>query len=462
MSESTRWNHSPRRRPRGVAARRDGRWDLLLVSTAVLLLTAVARLHLLFPALDLLRPVLLSGVAAMVLYAADRHPRRRVRLLQVPATACVLGLAVWAALAVPTALRPARSFIFLTDEFFKTIALFIIVAGAVRGLRDLELLALVYFAGASAYAIVVLTRFDVGGGSWRLTELYTYDPNDFATFAVTALPIGIYFLARPGSVARRLGALVGCAALGTAFVWAGSRGGFLALLGMSIFLLLRYRAVPGRWRVAGTAMIAGVVLLVASEQYWTQMGTLLEPAQDYNLTAETGRLEIWKRGMGYMLDHPVFGVGIANFPVAEGVLSSLAERQQYGIGVRWTAPHNSFVQVGAELGVAGLLLFLALLAAAFRALGAVQRRALPPDTDGVDPRAMAQALTASLIGFLIGAFFLSLAYSPMLYALIALVVALQKVTLPLAGGRRRAAPTHWRASALAGSRPTTAAARRGS
>ena len=30
------------------------------------------------------------------------------------------------------------------------------------------------------------------------------------------------------------------------------------------------------------------------------------------------------------------------------MLSPMAERQQYGIGVRWTAPHNSFVQVAAE------------------------------------------------------------------------------------------------------------------
>jgi hypothetical protein len=36
-------------------------------------------------------------------------------------------------------------------------------------------------------------------------------------------------------------------------------------------------------------------------------------------------------------------------------------------------------------------------------------------------------LTASLIGFAVGAFFLSLAYTEMLYTLIALAVGLQKV-----------------------------------
>jgi len=42
-------------------------------------------------------------------------------------------------------------------------------------------------------------------------------------------------------------------------------------------------------------------------------------------------------------------------------------------------------------------------------------------------RVLAQALCASLVGFMVGSFFLSLAYSEMLYTLIALTVALQKI-----------------------------------
>jgi len=44
------------------------------------------------------------------------------------------------------------------------------------------------------------------------------------------------------------------------------------------------------------------------------------------------------------------------------------------------------------------------------------------------PTAVTPALTASLLGFVVGAFFLSLAYSEMLYTLIALAAGLRKVT----------------------------------
>jgi O-antigen ligase len=85
--------------------------------------------------------------------------------------------------------------------------------------------------------------------------------------------------------------------------------------------------------------------------------------------------------------------------------------------VRWNAPHNSYVQIGAELGFPGFVLYLAAIASAFAAL----RRS------GGD---LAPALTASLLGFAVGSFFLSLAYSDMLYTLVALAVGLQKVTSP--------------------------------
>jgi O-antigen ligase len=174
-------------------------------------------------------------------------------------------------------------------------------------------------------------------------------------------------------------------------------------------------------------LVGSVVLATASDHYWQQMGTITSE-EDYNHTSETGRLPIWSRGIGYMMANPFFGVGPNNFPTAEGTLSPLAERQQYGIGVRWNAAHNSFIQIGAEVGLPGLALFVAVIASAFGAL----RRSGPIEAAlalrGERRPPLTPALTASLLGFVVGAFFLSLAYSEMLYTLLALAVGLHKVT----------------------------------
>ena len=71
-----------------------------------------------------------------------------------------------------------------------------------------------------------------------------------------------------------------------------------------------------------------------------------------------------------------------------------------------------------------MLLFIGLFASAFVALGRVARRALQVSPAGSDVSRLAQCLLATLVGFAVGAFFLSLAYADMLYMLMALTIAL--------------------------------------
>jgi len=175
-------------------------------------------------------------------------------------------------------------------------------------------------------------------------------------------------------------------------------------------------------------VILAVAGTTASDRYWTQMQTIVHPDQDYNSTSEAGRLQIWKRGLGYMAERPVFGVGMHNFAVAEGTISPLSRLQERGVGVLWGAAHNSFIQVGTELGVPGLLLFLGVIASAFRSLRRVARH--PPGVSAAarDRARLAQSLMAALVGFVVGAFFLSLAFADMLYTLAALGIAVGKIT----------------------------------
>jgi len=123
----------------------------------------------------------------------------------------------------------------------------------------------------------------------------------------------------------------------------------------------------------------------------------------------------------------VLGVGGQNFAVAEGTISPLARLQERGRGVRWGAAHNTFIQVGAELGVPGLLLFMGLIATAFVSLRRVTRLAGRSGPAAADLSRMAQALTAALIGFVTGSVFLSLAYHDILYTLVAFTLALAKI-----------------------------------
>jgi putative inorganic carbon (hco3(-)) transporter len=418
----------PTRRYSRVRAlvRPDAHWDALLVCLAGYILVAVGRVHQVFPAVDVIRPVTVTGLLALAFYAFDQRRDRRLALFSDKTSRWLLMLLGWMALALPTSLVLGESFDLVFGNFIKTVAIFFVVVGAVRGGRDLERLAGAYLFGAVVYAAVVLVRFDVGESDWRLGHLYYYDANDFATFAVTAMPIAIYFAHRGRGLSVRIGALLGLALLCAAFVNSGSRGGFLALLAMGVFILLRYSSIALSRRLLVMAIGAAVLLVVASDRYWEQMGSILSD-NDYNQTEESGRLQIWQRGVGYIMQRPIFGVGANNFQAAEGTMSPFADRQQWGVGVRWNAPHNTFIQVGAENGVPGLIFYVAMLGSAMLGLRRLIRSRPRPGIWCQVPPELIQALLASLIGFVVGSFFLSLAYSELLYMLLAFAVAAQKI-----------------------------------
>jgi len=418
----------------------DRRWDMLLVCLMVYVLAAVGRIHQLYEFLEPLHLILLTSGLAICLYIVDGKPSRRLRaVLRDRTTRCVVGIAAWMALSIPGALWPGGAFQELTDEFGKAAGMYIVIAASIRGFRDVERLAFAYLVAVGVYAAVVLDRFGIGAAQWRLGMLVYYDANDFATLAVMALPLGLYFMVQRTPRWRRLVSAAAVVCLAVSFIWTGSRGGFLALLAIAAFLLLRYRAIHVRWRVLATVLVGLVFTATASDNYWDKMKTILKPKDDYNLTDNEGRVQVWKRGVGYMLQHPLLGVGAGNFPTAEGTISPVAHLSA-SRGVKWSVSHNSYVQVGAELGVPGLIMFLLLFSGAFRGLRRVQAAPWPLRPGERSPPAtqLAQALAAALIGFMVGGFFLSLAYRDLLYVLLALSVGLLKVT---PGVPRRTPPT---------------------
>ena len=398
-------------------------WDALLICIGVYVAAAVGRIHDLFPILLLVKPALTAGVLAISLYLLQRSRERRMPLLRSHAATYLIGLVVWAALTVPGALNQGTAFQAWT-ELARTVAMSFVVAASVRTARDVERVAAVYFGVTVVYAAVVLSRFQLGADTWRLGRLYYYDANDMATLIVTAMPLGLYFVLGQRRLAVRAFALTGLAALAVCLIRSGSRGGLLAFLFVAAFVLLRVTTIPARSRLAGLVLILGILAATASDEYWTQMQTIIHPKQDYNLTSEEGRLKVWKRGLAYMADEPVFGVGVNNFHVAEGTISPLARLQERGIGVRWGAAHNSYIQVASELGIPGFLLFMGVLWTAFASLRRVARRGRGAPTD--DASRLAQSLLAALVGFVVGAFFLSLAYTDMLYTLVAMSMGLAK------------------------------------
>jgi O-antigen ligase len=422
-------------RPSPTAVTQSPKWDALLAAIVVVLLLQVWRIQGLAKGVPLFGAPILATAAAVALFAFDRDPRRRVGRFSQPVIRVTVGIVIMVVLSIPTSLHPALSASFLLKDYLRSVILMLLIAWSVRGLVDVRRLAWVQMVGVALCALAIVTHSATGEGRLSTEQTY-YDENDLATLIVCTLPLVLYLWRRPTGLFGRA-VLAGITLfLMTTLGRTGSRGGFLGFLMVALYLLLRFSTISTAKRVGAVAVLSILLVSLASDQYFARIETILHPSKDYNWSgkSETGRMEIWKRGVGYMMDNPIVGVGANAFPKADGTLSPEAqERMRYGRGFKWSTAHNSFLQIGAELGVMGLVLLLLLFVDVFRLLAWVRRW-----TRG-EIAILAQVLTACCVGFFVTALFLSQAYSAYLYSLLGMSLAVARL-VPVAPRGVVAAP----------------------
>jgi O-antigen ligase len=413
--------------------------DRLMRAVGLIVFTYIWRVQDAFPILGKIGVPVLAVAAALLFFISTRHPSRRMRLLRQPTSTLLIALLVIMVIGLPFSMWRGHSATFVLKGFLPNLFFFVLVAASVRTIRDVEWYALVNLYGALVYATVVSLFFSVGGDG-RLGGLVYYDANDFGLVMVCTIPFAVYFLSKGHRSSRRVAALIALAMFMIAMVKSGSRGGFIGLVAVMLYVLLRYRAIPSRVRLLVGVLGAALFLGLASDTYWTSMGTILHPQNDYNYTDKLGRVEVWKRGLGYMRSYPVMGVGVGAYPVAEGTSELAQELAASGRGFKWSVAHNSFLETGAELGVPGLLVFVAILGVTGLSLARLSPRGRWAPWISRREMALAQMLIGALVGFAVAGFFVSAEYFAYLYFLLGLSVGLTKLIRLRAAAFPRARP----------------------
>ncbi len=404
--------------------------DPLRLQLFLLTIFTISRVHLHYPILAKFRPLLLlSAVALGYVYLNPRTLTSRNVLALWPMKLVGL-LAILACCSAPFGLSLGGSASFILDSFAKTIAYAFLVAMSIRHVRDLYTYIWAYVISCGILALMCMLVFDLsegGGAVARLAELYTYDSNDLGVIMMIGLPLTLLLLAVDRGLKRwlLLGILLGTAAT---MARSGSRGGFLGLIAVGAASLFLVKGVSVARRISLLAATAIALSRAAPAGYWKQMATILAPKSDYNYTDSEGRTAVMKRGIGYMKRYPVFGIGIWNFARAECTISSKVDERTVNGPIRCTAPHNSFVQAGAELGVPGLIVWLALLLGLIIAPLRMRRRIPPPWRRGsVEERFLYGAtsfFSIAAIGFAVTAFFVTFAFADPIYLLAAFLAGL--------------------------------------
>jgi O-antigen ligase len=407
--------------------------DSFRVGLAALTIMTMSRAHQHFGVLSSLRPALLVTVFLTVYVFLQWREFGDMAVFRRWPPKIMAALGVWACLSALFGVSLGHSASFILDSYWKVLYGAALVLLAIRTTRDIYTIvwALVLSGGALAYLSLFVFQMETVNGATRLAEGYSYDANDIGCVALPLMALSLLVL----HVSKPIGKLVAGGifiALTMTLAKTGSRGALVgfAVMCVAIFFLSSYASILKRSLIVLISI--SCLALAAPQGYWQQMNTILDPKEDYNWTSPTGRRAVFLRGVGYMAEHPIFGLGIGNFDMAEGMLSDRArELSQEGEGVKWSAAHNSFLQAGAELGVPGAILFFVLVIGTILDPILLRRKLLRynsvADPEGRFLFLACIYLPAATVGFAGAAVFVSFAWLDAIYYLAALVAGVRAV-----------------------------------
>ena len=402
--------------------------DLLRTVLFLFIITSISTIQGYVRVLGMLRPGL--TLWALAVGAVILIPRV-VRWSNVGASWPPKAIAAIAAIALvgaPFGLSLGASGAFMLGAYSRILILFFILVIAIRTIDDLYLLVWGFVLASATLALLALTvmKINSGFGGTRVESSNLYDANDLGMIFISTVPLCLLLIETSGRKGRRI-AILAIGLIGAATAVTGSRGAFIGMMLVlpALFLAMGHVSMAKRGGL-GLFLVLGLVA-GAPDGYWDRIATIFDAGHDYNVTDPYGRVEIAKRGVGYMLGRPVFGVGVDNFPRAEFTISPLLRTPLAGGLIRAIAPHNTYVQVGAEMGLVALVLWVSIILTAvvgLRRCARAIRRRIAIEGLTFESHFLSKCFVyfpVSFLGFAVTSYFVSHAYTPPFYILTALL-----------------------------------------
>jgi len=232
-----------------------------------------------------------------------------------------------------------------------------------------------------------------------------------------------------------------------------SRGGYLALaVALPLVFILRWPRL-----IYGVPVLVVVAMLAINR---AGLGVVLDQlSSDGTLGGWAGRIDIWTQSLNALHDFVFTGIGIGTFTLVLPLLYPLRVSIE-----GYPHAHNLFLQIGVDLGLPGLIAYLALLIDLFVMLwGSLRafRFTSPSDLQSSGDDSLYRALAAGAFGGLVAmlthglldavTWGNKLAFVPwVLFALITLIHQKTSKTLPLVEIDRNSSPEETSSSTARG------------
>lgn len=344
-------------------------------------------------------------------FALEGRPTILTREIKLVLLLCVLSL-----LSMVLAADRAEAWSYFSQVYIKIVIMFIVMVNVVRTewrLKGMLFLALAVACVTSWGAIVDYRAGNFGFEGYRVGTLnhgMFSNPDDVGLHLVMMIPITSALLISSRGLFKKVfyGACTLLMTAGTIFTF--SRGAFLGLLGAVVVLGWKFGRRNKLVFFASFFLFLAVFMVFAPGHYATRLLSIFDHSLD-PVGSASARTALLIRSTYVMIRHPLIGVGLHNFPIysLQGKLS-----------------HNSYTQVGAELGIPALLVYVMLMVTSLKQLRRIERETYEKRRRS-KYYGLAIGLEASMVAYIITSFFISVAFNWNLYYLVGFAICLRRL-----------------------------------
>ena len=300
-------------------------------------------------------------------------------------------------------------------EFMKIIVMMVITIFMTNNKERLHaLLAVVAFSIAfygfkgGIFTIQTLGTLTV----WGPLFSFMTDNNALGLALVMTMPLLWYLHGHYQSRWVKLFILLTMGLTALAILGTQSRGAFLALVSMSMFLVFKSKA---RFKAGIAVIILAPLLYQFMPQSWHErMDTIKNYEQDESAMM---RINAWEYTINLANDHPVTGGGYNAY--TEELFTIYSERPE----IEWTGPHSIYFETLGDHGWIGLTIFLLMGLTLYRSMSYVMKHAKNYE-DMHWARDLAAMIQVSTVGYAVAGAFLELAKFAPYYMLITMAVVI--------------------------------------
>ena len=389
------------------------------VVTCIYLIFEYNRLHMVYPAIDIIPWGKALLFLAIFLAFSDKTSN-------VPPAAAVRPMAAFSVcvlLSMAFALSPsiaAKEWVM----FFGWLFVVLLLTSVVNTRTRLFLFLVVYFLCNLKMAQHGFRSWATGGfgfSSWGVTGSPGWFQNsgEFSLQMVVFLPLVLAYIATFrhdwSRLVRVFFYLLVIMTIGS-IIASSSRGGILGLIMVGLWCL-----AYSRQRIKALivlVLVAVFVYMVIPPEFKERFETAGEDKTSIS------RLAYWEYGKEAIRDNPITGIGFRNWTIWVAakhpeLIGAIGSRD------RLEVIHNTYLETATELGLLGAAAYFAILLQIFLTNHRSAKMARMRNDSFL--AATATGLNGSLIGYLVPSYFMSVLYYPYIWILLALTVCVSSV-----------------------------------